>query len=937
MATLVSKHRHFTLASCMKCLLILFLHIVAISICQSQRSPYINFSVDNGLNSNEVYHILEDKEGLIWFATDKGVCKYNGYEFVKFTMNSGLADNTIFGFTEDQHGRLWLRSLNGQLSYIQNDSVHIVLPNNKFGNMRSLYVDQQDTIWFESDHKQYKAFLNGNGNYMYQMLPQYFVLKKIDHSVFGSITGSKSFHSSDLFYFNGNQYPVSIVNGKDENLSFSGLTVFNIDSNKTWVGTGKRILEFSNARMKLIKQFSKPKTSLFIMRSGDCFLGDQNGVFQLHSDGNLGKRFLENVNVTYMIEDHEGGYWFSPLEKGVFYSSNLVVQAFGLKTNHRISNFTESETKQLFAYNQHGDVYAEVEGKFEKVSLPEDTGKIKTKKKLKKSKVFDIQEKYELSILNKTLELKDKISKQIISIHNIHDRLRFSEIYRHNNTFYIPTTLGLYSYNVKTGLYFYGDDYPVLAERVNDVSIDRENRLWIASNDKGVFLLEKDSLIHINTYGYSMGGICRNIICGPYYTWVSTEEGLIRINRTNFGKMVKFTIKDGLLSNDISCLYLNNDESELVLGHPKGLSKFPVNFTPTSVSPRIQLSQVTANHKTMPPNKEYKLKHDSGLISITYQGISYNSDLRYKYRLRHGHDTTWTYTDDRNVQFVSLAPGVYFFEVYAINSSHVLSTAPASLKFIITPPFWSTWWFIGSSSLLGLALVFLFVKYRFRKLRAVVATERRLVDLEQQALRAQMNPHFIFNALNSVQLYILENDRRKANKYLSNFSKLVRSTLDNSAEKLILIEKELESIESYLALETLRFKDKINYEITLDDNLKNQGFKIPPLLLQPYVENAIWHGLMPKQKGGSVKINISDQQPHILCSIEDNGIGRKNALLLKRKKQKEHKSFGMNTTLNRIELMKAIYGKSFSVAIIDIENDDEALGTRIEITIPHLN
>jgi sensor histidine kinase YesM len=200
-----------------------------------------------------------------------------------------------------------------------------------------------------------------------------------------------------------------------------------------------------------------------------------------------------------------------------------------------------------------------------------------------------------------------------------------------------------------------------------------------------------------------------------------------------------------------------------------------------------------------------------------------------------------------------------------------------------------------------------------------------------------MNPHFIFNALNSVQLYILENDRRKANKYLSNFSKLVRSTLDNSAEKLILIEKELESIESYLALETLRFKDKINYEITLDDNLKNQGFKIPPLLLQPYVENAIWHGLMPKQKGGSVKINISDQQPHILCSIEDNGIGRKNALLLKRKKQKEHKSFGMNTTLNRIELMKAIYGKSFSVAIIDIENDDEALGTRIEITIPHLN
>jgi signal transduction histidine kinase len=223
---------------------------------------------------------------------------------------------------------------------------------------------------------------------------------------------------------------------------------------------------------------------------------------------------------------------------------------------------------------------------------------------------------------------------------------------------------------------------------------------------------------------------------------------------------------------------------------------------------------------------------------------------------------------------------------------------------------------------------------RFKQLESVF--EQRLAETEMAALRAQMNPHFIFNCLNSIKLYTLENDSVTASDYLSKFSRLIRMVLENSRSEKITLENELETLRLYIDMEAMRFKDKVKYKMTIDKEMDPQFVEIPPLLLQPYVENAIWHGLMHREGGGLIEIEVQQPEDNLLqITITDDGIGRQAAADLKSKSATKQKSLGLKMTTDRIELINQRFQNRTQVQILDlVDTEGAALGTKVIVQIP---
>lgn len=245
---------------------------------------------------------------------------------------------------------------------------------------------------------------------------------------------------------------------------------------------------------------------------------------------------------------------------------------------------------------------------------------------------------------------------------------------------------------------------------------------------------------------------------------------------------------------------------------------------------------------------------------------------------------------------------------------------------------------IGFAGLTLLALLIGFLIYRnqkFKDRQRMSEMNHKISELTHANLRQQMNPHFIFNTLNSIQYYMYQHDKLATNTYLTKFSSLMRKILDNSGNTSIPLRDELDALTLYLDLERLRFKDKFNYEINIDEEIDPLLYRVPAMLIQPYVENSICHGLMPKEDKGFVRIDMKLENNHIMCIIEDNGIGREAAQERRRMKDSNRNSLGTQIAASRLELVNSLYGTDLRTIYTDLKNDNgEPGGTRVEIHIP---
>ena len=346
----------------------------------------------------------------------------------------------------------------------------------------------------------------------------------------------------------------------------------------------------------------------------------------------------------------------------------------------------------------------------------------------------------------------------------------------------------------------------------------------------------------------------------------------------------------------------------------------------------------------VPHLEKLELKYWQNFFSFDFsaRGFTFGKKNRFRYRLK-GFDENWIMANGRrNANYTNVPSGEYTFQLQAANNEGIWNEELCELPVFIGSPWWGRWWFITGLILCSGLFVHRLYIYRIRQIRREEKIkadfEKRLADVEMSALRAQMNPHFLFNSLNSIDSFIIKNETEKASEYLNNFARLIRLILHNSRANYVTLRDEVEAIELYLQMENLRFRNKFSYEICIDENIDLSAIDIPPMLIQPYIENAIWHGLMHKEdkSQGKVVFSIARQNGFLRCVIEDNGIGREKAKSIKANRPlRGQQSFGMRITRDRINIINKLYNSNTSVQVIDLKDGQQnPLGTRVELCIP---
>ena len=465
---------------------------------------------------------------------------------------------------------------------------------------------------------------------------------------------------------------------------------------------------------------------------------------------------------------------------------------------------------------------------------------------------------------------------------------------------------------------------------IEDVMIDTEGKIWIGFAEGGLHCFPTGELSS-NNFSRYLGHttVSDMAMDGDGDIWFATSQGLYSLPK----------MKEAKYSPPVFVDQNRRERSPKELGvkdssHAReGMAVLP------EPAPRAVISSVRINRKDTALHEIYQLNARQNLLEFEFAGLVGNRPeaVQFKYKLV-GTDTSWNYATFNKATYQGLAPGTYTFYVYAQNKQGRWSEYPGSVAFIISPPFYRTKTFYLLAGIgfcfLGVLVFLLFEQVKRRSRMREEEFKKRVLQSELQALRAQMNPHFTFNTLSSIQNYISRNDAENASKYLSKFAKLIRIIMENAKQTDVPLKDELHALNLYIELESLRLRDKFEYHIDVQKDIDQQYARIPSMLIQPYVENAIWHGITNKEGKGNLLVSVSRNGTSLKCTVEDDGIGREAAMKIAERKRK-HISQGMSITGERLELMNSLNRSGLSVKITDKKNGDgNPAGTKVEIFIP---
>jgi len=964
----------------------------------AQQPVFKNYGVKDGLPSSEVYHVLQDSKGYMWFCTDAGISRYDGYSFHNFSTREGLKDNTVFGSFEDRKGKIWFRTMSGKLYYFERDSIHGIEANQRIaenlqsGLVSSLYVDSADSVWCGEIVD--KGFL--------KIAPPY--------------------KSSDVTFFTPLvQAPCAFIVEIEKSGFIWGTLHESGDRNTAYEPQGGILVKFSKQGIRLgnfesislapspailklrsgnyivtgtkgISTIGKPEkyflpgvrfNCLYEDRSSDLWVGTGKDGVYCFEKGDLKSRrprhYLKGLSVSSITEDSEGGFWLTTLENGVFYMASSGFLYYnkenGLSDN-KILTIIKKDSASIMAGMANGDICllskdTLVLSKGKKIWPGENPiyrffggfsdGKIiagaycsfwfspekdymreylSEGKLINAYKCFTRDASGDIWGGNHLLLSKlDVTNKQVLESYPSKSRI-LSLCCDANNTIWAGCVNGLWSF--KNGKFkYYGADNPFFENRIDDIKLSADSTWWFATKGSGLIVKRKNKFLKIDQSNGLSSNICRSIFIDQDGTvWVGTNNGIDRIIMKTWGSPVVevYSSDDGLLSNEINEVIKTGNQ--IWAATNMGVVEFDAKTAfSNKTAPPIYITSIEINSVQKALQDSFHLKYFENYLKINFTGISYkrNSKMKYQFMLE-GIDSKWNYTTNNNIQYTTLPPGAYTFLVYAMNNDGVKSRKPGTFYFVIAKPFWKEWWFIGMLMITIIGAVIGGMTYRFGVLRKRASDKsevnRKMADLKLMALRAQMNPHFIFNAINSIQLFILKNDSESAHKHLSRFSRLIRNVLENSKHEYISLGVEIETLEHYIELERLRFSSKFSYKITVDEKIDVNTILISPLLIQPYVENAIWHGLMHlKDRPGKLRIKLELQDALLKCIVDDNGIGRANSAGFR--KGEGHKSTGLSLNKERVDIINTLHQSTGSVKFIDKKDENgQPCGTQVEIFIP---
>lgn len=934
------------------------------------------YTVDDGLASNYVYKIVEDKNGVMWFGTDNGLTSYDG---TTFKTDSLSIRTRIYDLTTDENGNLWVGTLqglykgvNGVIERIQLegniDTVTAIEPidsgriwlgteksliqineNNEIlrkveidnfesKSIRLLWKSKKGNIWLgiRNWYGSNEELLLWNGHDLLNptpalSTPQFLDLRALSEDSDGNFwIGSNSIGVARL---SGGKWTImSRENGLVHN---QVKTIFEDNQGNIWIGTQGGVSKYTN---ELFTHYSEKDglvnnevLNITQASNKDYWIGTLKGVTRINSSRqNSFSKQIENFSdpsiflnalVFSVTEGKNGEMWFGT-EKGLVKYDGKRFTKFdesnGLYDRFIFEVFYDERDDVLWV-STAGGINSYVDGKIVKHTVPSAEGTIVD------AAAFQILKGPDKAIWFFSFNTVKKYYNGAFSTITLP---------KETETIISPYSCALFD---KTGVLWLGN-------RGNGLVRIRDGRATIYTKEKdglvsdNILLLENDD----------MGNL-----------WIGTEKGIERIEfdeRGEIKEIKRFSSKEGFLGIETNDRAVTKDEDgNLWFGTSSGVTKLNIDQLKINPHPpQVHITNVRLFYESVSDWSDYSdgvskwyhlpedlvLPYNQNNLSFDFVGINTTipEKVQYKYILE-GTDKKWSpVTFSNQATYTNLEYGTYTFKVLAANESGVWAEVPATFSFKIKPPIWLTWWFILGSAIVVIGSVWLILYRRFRAINLKIKLENQLSEMERKALRLQMNPHFIFNALDSISSFIFKNDAKSALKYLNNFAKLMRLTLEASKEHLIPIETEAATLKNYLELEKLRFKNKFEFEIEVDPEI-DYDVGIPPMLIQPQVENAILHGVGPKEDGdGLIKIEFiyNEYDDRLICEVTDNGVGRDKAKQIKEAKgTATHKSMATQITKDRIEMLSKAIGKEMRIDFVDlVKEDGSPAGTKVIIDIP---
>lgn len=474
------------------------------------------------------------------------------------------------------------------------------------------------------------------------------------------------------------------------------------------------------------------------------------------------------------------------------------------------------------------------------------------------------------------------------------------------------------------------------------------DELWLGTQNDGLYHL-RDSLVDHFSFEELGYAEIRALAQTPGDLWLGTNKGLLAgrelLRRRRHPGMGPLPF----LGEAIQSQALQGQGDTLYAGLKTGVQRWELPaYRRSTEPPRCYVNEVSLLMDVDEGLGNYardsvlysglqthtKLPHDRNYLVFKYgaRSLARPEELRYRYRLL-GQDEQWTRAGTRREAiFTHLSPGSYRFEVQARRPLGEWTGPVAQYTFQVQAAFYTTWWFYSGLAVVVGGLAFLLIRDRIRRSHQRLRMENELLEMERKALRLQMNPHFIFNALDSISSFIFRKEPKQAVRYLNNFAKLMRLTLESSMEHLHPVETEVSILKNYLELEKLRFGDKFDFTIEVDEAI-DYNIALPPMLVQPHVENAILHGLKPKSEPGFLHISFRLQGDLLCCSIEDNGVGREKARSLQRKR--DHRSRATEINRDRIRLLQNSLSGEVELHIHDLyDSRGQPRGTQVVLQLP---
>lgn len=946
------------------------LTLVTAAICLlAQSADYVfkQFTTVDGLPSNECYEVFQDSRGFIWIGTDNGLARYDGYSFRRYGPQQGLGESVVFKIVEDTDNKVWVAGLSGDIYIYDPSADYFELY--KYQNVIDSLRDPDRLVMI----KEYFSVSSGT-----LTMSLYGVgLCTVDERGNASILASAPVNSSMLTLLDSGSNQLQLTYGAACDPTTISLTFFDSIPEPTLLYSDTIVAGLPAVRSAIhlkdtIVSYSYGNINVLVDNINHVYRspsvvemttdGAGKVVMSLLESGGV-RRFtslidykyeeiLSGVSATGFVIDRDGGWWISTTDQGIFYCKNPNIKSTGrlqetceviLPMQNRL--VVSTATDRLYILDQdyalirkHQNIDLAGLDKIASdsstflVSSPRGTTTIDmiTGDLIAVSPVltkFWSTVKgvwYALSPIG-SLNDFDSIKQMTWQPTQYHTEY-YSAIYRPNamevlldSVLLIGGLEGLCAIDPTLDSVQWINHFQ--GQRVEDV-IPLDSIVLVATKGYGIAIwdMKEDDVVYYSEQDGLVDDYVEDIYFDRNHTlWVSTLSGIsqVRFNKEwTLSSILNYTTSHGLPVPDV--YQVAEYQGELIAATGAGLITLP-SRRKVLPSPSPMITATSANGHPVDFTSPMDHTQNDIAIDVTTINFAHADHMRYRFRLD---DREWTESASSSIQLLNVAPGHHRLEIQSQNQDAIWS-ASTSQTIVIHPPWWQSWWGRSIQILVFLAACYLIVRSRRKRRMKQAEIDREINDLEKAALSAQMNPHFIFNCLNSIQRYIMKHDREEAMEYLARFSTLIRKYLRASRESTVSLADEVAMLQIYLELEQVRFSRSFTFEIDIEDELLHSDIVIPTMLIQPYVENAILHGMKGKAQGeGLIKVSFTKTTDTLHIAIADNGPGIDGTA------RPDHISYGRSLTQRRIELIEQGGQSRYH-----LETESSSSGTIVTITI----